>query len=34
MSKNKITFVFGVHFIKRDIQGLFLKCAEILPTRL
>jgi hypothetical protein len=24
----------GVHFIKYDIQGVFLKCAEILPTRL
>jgi hypothetical protein len=24
----------GVHFIKHDIQGVFLKCAEILPTRL
>jgi hypothetical protein len=23
----------GVHFIKYDIQGVFLKCAEILPTR-
>jgi hypothetical protein len=23
-----------VHFIKHDIQGVFLKCAEILPTRL
>jgi hypothetical protein len=23
----------GVHFIKHDIQGVFLKCAEILPTR-
>jgi hypothetical protein len=22
----------GVHFIKYDIQGAFLKCAEILPT--
>jgi hypothetical protein len=21
----------GVHFIKHDIQGVFLKCAEILP---
>jgi hypothetical protein len=24
----------GVYFIKHDIQGVFLKCAEILPTRL
>jgi hypothetical protein len=24
----------GVHFIKHGIQGVFLKCAEILPTRL
>jgi hypothetical protein len=24
----------GVRFIKYDIQGVFLKCAEILPTRL
>jgi hypothetical protein len=24
----------GVHFIKIDIQGVFLKCVEILPTRL
>jgi hypothetical protein len=24
----------GVHFIKHDIQCVFLKCAEILPTRL
>jgi hypothetical protein len=24
----------GVPFIKYDIQGVFLKCAEILPTRL
>jgi hypothetical protein len=24
----------GVHFIKYDIQGVFLKCTEILPTRL
>jgi hypothetical protein len=24
----------GVHFIKHDIQAVFLKCAEILPTRL
>jgi hypothetical protein len=24
----------GVHFIKYDIQGVFLKCAEILHTRL
>jgi hypothetical protein len=24
----------GIHFIKHDIQGVFLKCAEILPTRL
>jgi hypothetical protein len=24
----------GVHFIKHDIQSVFLKCAEILPTRL
>jgi aspartate carbamoyltransferase regulatory subunit len=24
----------GVHFIKHDIQGVFLKCAEILPARL
>jgi hypothetical protein len=23
-----------VRFIKYDIQGVFLKCAEILPTRL
>jgi hypothetical protein len=27
MSKNKMTFIY-------DIQGVFLKCAEILPTRL
>jgi hypothetical protein len=32
MSKNKLTF--GVRFIKYDIQGVFLKCTEILPTRL
>jgi hypothetical protein len=25
---------YGIHFIKHDIQGVFLKCAEILPTRL
>jgi hypothetical protein len=24
----------GVHFIKHDIQGVFLKCAEILPRSL
>jgi hypothetical protein len=24
----------GVRFIKYNIQGVFLKCAEILPTRL
>jgi hypothetical protein len=24
----------GVRFIKYDIQGVFLKCVEILPTRL
>jgi hypothetical protein len=30
LSKNKLTF----NFIKHDIQGVFLKCAEILPTRL
>jgi hypothetical protein len=24
----------GVRFIKYDIQAVFLKCAEILPTRL
>jgi hypothetical protein len=24
----------GVRFTKYDIQGVFLKCAEILPTRL
>jgi hypothetical protein len=24
----------GVRFIKYDIQGVLLKCAEILPTRL
>jgi hypothetical protein len=24
----------GVRFIKYDIQSVFLKCAEILPTRL
>jgi hypothetical protein len=24
----------GVHFIKHHIQGVFLKCVEILPTRL
>jgi hypothetical protein len=24
----------GVHFMKHDIQGVFLKCAEILPTGL
>jgi hypothetical protein len=24
----------GVRFIKYDIQGVFLKCGEILPTRL
>jgi hypothetical protein len=24
----------SVHFIKYDIHGVFLKCAEILPTRL
>jgi hypothetical protein len=24
----------GVRFIKSDIEGVFLKCAEILPTRL
>jgi hypothetical protein len=24
----------GLHFIKYDIQGVFLRCAEILPTRL
>jgi hypothetical protein len=24
----------GVRFIKYDIQDVFLKCAEILPTRL
>jgi hypothetical protein len=23
-----------IRFIKYDIQGVFLKCAEILPTRL
>jgi hypothetical protein len=27
-------FRIGVHFIKHDIQGVFLKCAEILPTGL
>jgi hypothetical protein len=29
-----IQITFGVHFIKHDIQGVFLKCPEILPTRL
>jgi hypothetical protein len=24
----------GVRFIKYDVQGVFSKCAEILPTRL
>jgi hypothetical protein len=24
----------GLHFMKHDIQGVFLKCVEILPTRL
>jgi hypothetical protein len=24
----------GVRFIKHNVQGVFLKCAEILPTRL
>jgi hypothetical protein len=24
----------GVHFVKYDIQGVFLKCAKILRTRL
>jgi hypothetical protein len=32
MSKNKMTFI--LRFIKYDIQGVFLKCAEISPTRL
>jgi hypothetical protein len=31
MSKN---YKNCVSFIKYDIQGVFLKCAEILPTRL
>jgi hypothetical protein len=30
LSKNKLTF----NFIKHDIQDVFLKCAEIFPTRL
>jgi hypothetical protein len=29
-----IAVACGVRFIKYDIQGVFLKCAEILPTRL
>jgi hypothetical protein len=38
ISKNKYALKLGnridVRFIKYDIQGVFLKCAEILPTRL
>jgi hypothetical protein len=29
-----IIYIIGVRFIKYDIQGVFLKCAEILPTGL
>jgi hypothetical protein len=32
--ENIFQLMRAVHFIKHDIQGVFLKCAEILPTRL
>jgi hypothetical protein len=34
MNENKQGNRIGVRFIKYDIQGVFLKCGEILPARL
>jgi hypothetical protein len=34
LASNKFWSSFGVHFIKHDIQDVFLKCAQILPARL